>query len=103
MLLNSTIEFERLVKREKKKGGFGGAKGNEITWDNPVEIEQYINEIQSAANDLMRENRKLWRVHMNIVDKCIDLMNTDLIKDREVWKNWTNEIKLMIDQLGYAE
>lgn len=39
MLLNSTLEFERLVKREKKKGGFGGNKGNEITWDNTVEIE----------------------------------------------------------------
>jgi len=82
MLLQSTLEFEKIVKREKKKGGFGGAKGNEVTWENPVELDTYINEVQIAANSLIRENRKLRRVHMNVVDKIVELMNTDLIKDR---------------------
>jgi|JI10StandDraft_1071094.scaffolds.fasta_scaffold1601380_2 hypothetical protein len=40
---------------------------------------------------------------MNIVEKVVELMTTDLIKDRQAWKNKTNDIKLMIDQLEYQD
>jgi len=40
---------------------------------------------------------------MTIVDKVIDLMNIDLIKDRQTWKNRVNEIKQMIEELNYSE
>jgi hypothetical protein len=48
MLLQSTIEFEKIVKRDNKKKGLGsfpGAKSEDVTWDNPVELENYINEV----------------------------------------------------------
>jgi hypothetical protein len=61
MLLKDSVDFEMLVKRENKKGqGFGGkSNGAEVTWENPVELENYITEIQSAANNLMEKNRKI--------------------------------------------
>lgn len=56
MLIQSTIAFERIVKRENKKGQGFGKSGSDVTWDNPVELETYISEVQEAANNLIREN-----------------------------------------------
>ena len=41
----------------------------QITWDNPAELETYINRLQSAADRLTIENRKLRKCHFDIADK----------------------------------
>ena len=41
----------------------------QITWDNPKELEVYITKLQSAAEKLSTENRKLRKWHMDFTEK----------------------------------
>lgn len=45
----------------------------QITWENPKELEQYIGKLQSAAERLSTENRKLRKWHTDFTDKVISL------------------------------
>ena len=40
-----------------------------MTWDNPEELETYIQKLQSAADRLTTENRKLRKCHNIVCDK----------------------------------
>ena len=42
-----------------------------ITWDNPDELEEYISRLQSAADRLTSENRRLRKCHGTLVDKVL--------------------------------
>lgn len=42
----------------------------QITWDNPKELEVYISKLQSAAEKLSTENRKLRKWHTDFIDKA---------------------------------
>ena len=41
----------------------------QITWDNPRELDEYITKLQSAADRLTSENRRLRKCHGTLVDK----------------------------------
>lgn len=41
----------------------------QITWDNPKELEAYIQKLQAAAERLSTENRKLRKWHTNFIQK----------------------------------
>lgn len=49
------------------KSGPGGKA--QITWDNPRELEAYIQKLQAAAEQLSTENRKLRKWHTNFIEK----------------------------------
>ena len=103
MLLRHTIAFEKIIKNKSKdkKDAFGdGAK--DVTWTSPVELEEYIQEVQEASNVLMKENRKLRKMHVNIVEYIVSMMNTDLLKNKEVWKEKLNTIKKIVDSSNYS-
>lgn len=38
-----------------------------ITWQNPIDIEEYTKTIREMANELIRENRKLKKVHTDVI------------------------------------
>jgi len=38
-------------------------------WDNPRELEAYIQKLQAAAERLSTENRKLRKCHTNFIEK----------------------------------
>lgn len=53
----------------------------QITWDNPKELEVYITKLQSAAEKLSTENRKLRKWHTDFIDKVqFDCIITCLFK-----------------------
>jgi hypothetical protein len=54
----------RLFLGSKSKGD-----AVQITWDNPEELESYIERLQAAAERLTSENRKLRKAHMVVCDK----------------------------------
>ena len=67
-MLDSALAFERLVKSPKT--GKQGANGNvHVTWDNPVEVEKYIKKLQTAADRLSMENRRLRKKHIYFGEK----------------------------------
>ena len=67
-MLDSALGFERLVKNPKTGSKESGGK-TQVTWDNPLELEAYIDKLQAAADKLTSENRRLRKCHYNISDK----------------------------------
>lgn len=45
----------------------------QITWDNPKELEACISKLQSAAEKLSTENRKLRKWHTDFIEKVVTL------------------------------
>lgn len=68
-----------------------------MTWEDPIQIERYTKEVQKMATELINENRKLRKVHINVINEVIELMNIDLLKSKQVWTDKMNQIKLMVD------
>ncbi|KFV17286.1 Cytoplasmic dynein 2 heavy chain 1, partial [Tauraco erythrolophus] len=89
MMLQSALAFEQIIKHSKS--GSGGEA--QITWDNPRELEAYIQKLQAAAERLSTENRKLRKWHTNFVEKVISLMNIDLLRQQQRWKDGLQELR----------
>ena len=49
------------------------------------------------ATELIAENRKLRKVHMNMTEMIIELMNIDLLKNRPVWVENLTKMKKTIE------
>ncbi|XP_040400085.1 cytoplasmic dynein 2 heavy chain 1 isoform X2 [Cygnus olor] len=89
MMLQSALAFEQIIKHSRS--GPGGKA--QITWDNPRELEAYIQKLQAAAERLSTENRKLRKWHTNFIEKVISLMNIDLLRQQQRWKDGLQELR----------
>lgn len=94
MLLGEALAFEEVVKSSK------GLQNGKLTWNSSNEVAEYIKTVQKAANDLMGENRKLRKVHFEILEKIKELQGVDLSKFRKTWKDKLNEIRRNIDLIS---
>jgi dynein heavy chain 2 len=102
MMLESALQFEKLIKNPK------GSKGSnaQITWDNPEDLERYTLNLQTAAEKLSTENRKLRKLHQKISEIVVNLMSTDLLRQQQKWKDNLYEIRQVISeaiQMGFSE
>ncbi|XP_038236236.1 cytoplasmic dynein 2 heavy chain 1 isoform X1 [Dermochelys coriacea] len=89
MMLQSALAFEQIIKHSK-----AGSRGKtQITWDNPKELEAYIQKLQAAAERLSTENRKLRKWHTNFIEKVVVLMNIDLLRQQQRWKDGLQELR----------
>ena len=71
MMLDAALAFERLVKHPKV--GASEAKGKiSVTWDKPAEVTNYINKLQTAAERMSTDNRKLRKRHIAMTGKVVD-------------------------------
>lgn len=68
MMLDSALAFEKLVK-SPKPGQNAPDSAFQVTWDNPKELEAYIDKLHSAAEKLTTQNRRLRKHHQQISDK----------------------------------
>jgi len=59
-----------LLKNPRSQSQETGGK-MQITWDNPRELEVYISKLQSAAEKLSTENRKLRKWHTDFIAKVV--------------------------------
>lgn len=120
MMLDSALAFERLIKNPKAgescilsvlsvtfshfvKYHLGSKqKGNDVlvTWDNPEELEAYIVKLQSAAERLTSENRRLRKCHQDITDKVVQLMSVDLLRQQAKWKEILMDIRHIMASLN---
>lgn len=94
MLLGEALAFEEVVKNTK------AASQGKLMWNSSNEVAEYIKTVQKAANELMSENRKLRKVHFEIVEKIKELSGIDLLKFRQMWKDKLNEIRRNIDAVS---
>ncbi|KAJ3140439.1 Cytoplasmic dynein 2 heavy chain 1 [Physocladia obscura] len=98
MLLEPAKAFERLVRdplivpdqRNKPGGGFD--------WSVQSSVEEYINKLQSSANYLTSENRRLRKSHSQICDIVVNLLSIDLVKPQGKikWKESIATIRAVI-------
>uniref|UniRef100_A0AAF5DHG2 Cytoplasmic dynein 2 heavy chain 1 n=1 Tax=Strongyloides stercoralis TaxID=6248 RepID=A0AAF5DHG2_STRER len=84
MMLEEAIAFEKLILPKKN----GVEKSIKVTWDDPKKLELYINKLQKAAEK---------RVHEEIMEIICKMMELDLLKSEEKWKQLLNEIKSKIN------
>uniref|UniRef100_G3VCU8 Dynein cytoplasmic 2 heavy chain 1 n=1 Tax=Sarcophilus harrisii TaxID=9305 RepID=G3VCU8_SARHA len=89
MMLQSALAFEQIIKNSKP----GAGEKSQITWDNPKELEGYIQKLQSAAERLATENRKLRKWHVTFCEKVVVLMNIDLLRQQQRWKDGLQELR----------
>uniref|UniRef100_A0A671UTR1 Cytoplasmic dynein 2 heavy chain 1 n=1 Tax=Sparus aurata TaxID=8175 RepID=A0A671UTR1_SPAAU len=87
MMLGLALAFEQVIKSKESGGKL------QITWDNPKELEVYITKLQSAAEKLSTENRKLRKWHTDFVDKVVTLMNVDLLRHQQRWKDGLQDLR----------
>ncbi|XP_055895255.1 cytoplasmic dynein 2 heavy chain 1-like isoform X1 [Biomphalaria glabrata] len=104
MMLDSALAFEKLVKNPKT-GVKSKGDNVQVTWDNPEQLEHYIKKLQTAADRLSTENRKLRKVHFQISDKVQELMSVDLLRQQQRWKDGLMDIRHIMANLvqqGFA-
>ena len=92
MLKRSLLDFD---KRVKSRGG----RGEEITWSNPNDCQEYVMSLQKGAEVLSLENRRLRRIHMNMVEEVITLMSIDLLRSKTRWKARWSSLKIKKKEL----
>ncbi|KAJ3025524.1 UNVERIFIED_CONTAM: Cytoplasmic dynein 2 heavy chain 1 [Siphonaria sp. JEL0065] len=98
MLIEPAKSFERLVRdplvvpdqRNKPGGGFD--------WSVQASVEEYINKLQTSANHLTSENRRLRKYHNHICDIVVNLLSVDLVKPQTKgkWKESITSIRALI-------
>uniref|UniRef100_A0A3B3YWL0 Uncharacterized protein n=1 Tax=Poecilia mexicana TaxID=48701 RepID=A0A3B3YWL0_9TELE len=104
MMLGLALGFEQVIKNHRSQSKESGSK-LQITWDNPKELEVYISNLQSAAEKLSTENRKLRKWHTDFIDKVVMLMNVDLLKHQQRWKDGLQELRTgfaTLEALGFS-
>ncbi|XP_029136209.2 dynein cytoplasmic 2 heavy chain 1 [Labrus bergylta] len=92
MMLGLALAFEQVIKNPRSLSKETGGK-LQITWDNPKELEAYITKLQSAAEKLSTENRKLRKWHTDFIDKVVTLMNVDLLRHQQRWKDGLQDLR----------
>ncbi|XP_050986096.1 LOW QUALITY PROTEIN: cytoplasmic dynein 2 heavy chain 1 [Labeo rohita] len=92
MMLGCALAFEQVIKNPRSQSRDEGGK-LQITWENPKELEQYIGKLQSAAERLSTENRKLRKWHTDFTDKVVNLMGVDLLRQQQRWKDGLQDLR----------
>ncbi|XP_059389924.1 dynein cytoplasmic 2 heavy chain 1 isoform X4 [Carassius carassius] len=92
MMLGCALAFEQVIKNPCSQSRDEGGK-LQITWENPKELEQYISKLQSAAERLSTENRKLRKWHTDFTDKVVSLMGVDLLRQQQRWKDALQDLR----------
>ncbi|KAI1893942.1 hypothetical protein AGOR_G00128840 [Albula goreensis] len=93
MMLNHALAFEQVIKQNPKSHSRESGGKLQITWDNPKELEVYIGKLQSSAERLSTENRKLRKWHTDFTEKVVTLMNVDLLRHQQRWKDGLQELR----------
>lgn len=96
MMIDKATEFEHLIKNPK---GSGGIRDGMVTWSDPIEIQQYNKKVQAKTTDLIAENRKLSNVHRTVVEMINELMNINLLNNRQLWKTNLTKIRKIVESV----
>ena len=88
LLLDSLTAFASVVSKQSLT-----RDGDNVSWANPAECENYIRMLQEAADKLASENRWLRMIHESLCSQTVALMNIDLLRQTETWKAKWRAIK----------
>lgn len=81
MLLASIEKLRHIIL------GADNASGRrEMKWKSPQAFQDFADRVRKAVEQLSLENRKLRKLHSEVGQRIVRLMNIPLLKDRETWK-----------------
>nr|XP_026695417.1 cytoplasmic dynein 2 heavy chain 1-like [Ciona intestinalis] len=103
LMLESALNFERIIKKPKASSKVSNDGHVLITWDRPEELEEYIGKLQQAADKLTTENRRLRKQHSIICDKICSLMSVDLLRNQQKWKDSLSDVRRIISEVQCRE
>ncbi|KAF2362508.1 ATPase dynein-related AAA domain [Trinorchestia longiramus] len=89
MMLEAAKAFTALVNKQ-----------NGVTWSNTAELDDYIKSLKAATHRLARENKELAKCHLMIKQRVLTLMNTDLLRRQDKWKELLKEMRSIMHQLS---
>ena len=89
MLLKDADEFEKVVQ--------GGGKS--ITWADKSKLHGYQRDLKIAMDRLTEKNRRLRRAHEEVCGIVVQLMKTDLVGQRDKWKDLVVEMRGIFKQI----
>ena len=105
MMLQAALAFENIVKNPKGQKS-GGKDKFEVRWDDPENLERYIDQLQKAAENLSLQNRRLRKAHLTLVDKVSELFDIDLLRREQHWKDALKSCRKIFEEVeadGYRE
>ncbi|XP_063237932.1 cytoplasmic dynein 2 heavy chain 1 [Bacillus rossius redtenbacheri] len=88
MMLKAALELAQLVQEQ-----------NSVTWSDTAAVDRYISKLQALVERLCRENNKLNAYHAQIRDKVVQLMDTDLLRHQQQWKDILKDIRAIMSQV----
>ena len=104
MILEQAMRFEDIVlnynSNPSKKTIQNSSNSNlthTISWENASDLEKYISRVQEASNELISENRKLRKIHIQISEILNDLFEIDLLKSRDAWREKLEQARRLIE------
>jgi dynein heavy chain 2 len=106
MLLDALLAFEAVVQSPnagtaaQQQGSKSPSKSSsrEVTWQNLDECDEYVKQLQDAADRLAAENRRFKRVHEKLGEELVLLMDVDLLRYPSRWKERWDDIKKVVTQ-----
>ncbi|GLD99149.1 hypothetical protein PINS_up007867 [Pythium insidiosum] len=96
MLLDSLLAFEEVVQRPgagSSNSAKSPTKRTDVTWQNLEECNDYVKQLQDAADKLAAENRRFKRAHEKLSEELVALMDVDLLRHPTRWKERWDDIK----------
>ncbi|KHJ97218.1 hypothetical protein OESDEN_02812 [Oesophagostomum dentatum] len=97
LLLDEAIAFEKLVIPRKNEE----SDISRVTWEDPKQLEEFIAKLQGASNKLSNHNRRLRNAHTEIAHMVLELVNLDVLKEVNKWKEILVKIRSKALQLQY--
>ncbi|XP_071452948.1 cytoplasmic dynein 2 heavy chain 1 [Hetaerina americana] len=92
MMLKAALELSRLVQGE-------GNAVEKVTWSDTSAVNNYLSQLKSAVDRLSKENTRLAAYHLEIQEKAIMLMSTDLLHHQQKWKEAMSEVRSIMNQV----
>ena len=88
LMLDAAVSLATLVKEQ-----------TDMTWNSPDRVQRYIGRLQQHVEQLARQNNKLAAYHKTIGEKVLELMDTDLLKQQNKWKDGLKDIRGIMSQV----
>ncbi len=88
MMLEAAVGLAQLVKEQ-----------TDMTWTDTDKIGNYLKKLREHTDKLARQNNMLASFHKQVRDKILFLMNTDLLRQQNKWKDILKEIRLIMTQV----
>ena len=90
MYFEECVKSVKLSVKTKNKQDY-------ISWENPDYLDGYIQNLNTATNNLLKENSRLRKLHIRVIDSICELAGLDMMRQREQWLERLNGLRRLIE------